>query len=133
MTQFNANIRFTDRPAILKERFAKSSFSMVNAMTIALEIPKADNLQRLNLADYLAYNDGTDTRYELLEGVLKPMSLGSVKHSKIIRFLDRQFDQEIQRSHPEWIILATLMAVQSPHGRRWDTSRIPDLFVMPVF
>jgi len=101
-------------------------------MTIALEIPKSDNLQRLSLADYLAYNDGTDTKYELLDGVLKPMSLGTVKHSKIIRFLDRQFDQEIQRSHPERIVLATLMAVQSPRGRRWDTSRIPDLLVMPV-
>lgn len=101
-------------------------------MTIALEIPKSDNLQRLSLDDYLAYNDGTDTKYELLEGVLKPMSLGTVKHSKIIRFLDRQFDQEIQRSHPDWIVLATLMAVQSPRGRRWDTSRIPDLLVMPV-
>ena len=101
-------------------------------MTIALEIPKSDNLQRLNLTDYLAYNDGTDTKYELLEGVLKPMSLGTVKHSKIIRFLDRHFDQEIQRSHPEWIVLATLMAVQSPRGRRWDTSRIPDLLVLPV-
>jgi len=101
-------------------------------MTIALEILKSDNLQRLSLADYLAYNDGTDTKYELLDGVLKPMSLGTVKHSKIIRFLDRQFDQEIQRSHPEWIVWATLMAVQSPRGRRWDTSRIPDLLVMPV-
>ena len=101
-------------------------------MTIALEIPKSDNLQRLSLADYLAYNDGTDTKYELLDGVLKPMSLGTVKHSKISRFLDRQFDQEIQRSHLEWIVLATLMAVQSPRGRRWDTSRIPDLLVMPV-
>jgi len=101
-------------------------------MTIAIEMPKSDNLQRLSLADYLAYNDGTDTKYELLDGVLKPMSLGTVKHSKIIRFLDRQFDQEIQRSHPEWIVLATLMAVQSPRGRRWDTARIPDVLLMPL-
>jgi Uma2 family endonuclease len=85
---------------------------------------------KVSLADYLLYNDGTDTRYELVEGVLTPMSLGTVLHSKVIRFLDRELEMAITRSHPEWIVLASLMSVQSPRGRRWDTARIPDLLVM---
>jgi Uma2 family endonuclease len=32
---------------------------------------------RLSFEDYLKYDDGTDTRYELVNGELIPMSLGS--------------------------------------------------------
>jgi Uma2 family endonuclease len=86
--------------------------------------------QKLSLAEYLTYHDGTDNRYELVEGELKPMSLGNAQHTKVIRFLDREFEAEIQRFQRPWIALATLMGVQSPRGRRWDTVRIPDVLVM---
>ena len=32
---------------------------------------------KLTFEEYLAYDDGTDTRYELVNGELIPMSLGS--------------------------------------------------------
>jgi Uma2 family endonuclease len=34
--------------------------------------------QKLTFKEYLAYDDGTDTRYELVDGELVPMSLGTV-------------------------------------------------------
>jgi Uma2 family endonuclease len=86
--------------------------------------------QKLSLAEYLAYHDGTDNRYELVEGELRRMSLGTVQHTKIIRFLDRKLDATIAQSQQPWVVLATLMGVQSPRGRQWDTVRIPDLVVM---
>jgi len=40
-------------------------------------------MKKLTFEEYLAYNDGTDTRYELVDGNLVPMSLGTGKHSGI--------------------------------------------------
>lgn len=86
--------------------------------------------QKLTLADYLVYHDGTDNRYELVEGELRRMSLGTVQHTKIIRLLDRELDTAIAQAGHSWVVLATLMGVQSPKGRQWETMRIPDLVVM---
>jgi Uma2 family endonuclease len=102
-------------------------------MTIATErLNLTQTLSKLSLQDYLNYRDASDTRYELLNGELCPMSLGTIQHSKVIRFLDRAFDSDIQRSQNPWVVLASLMAVQSPRGRRWDTARIPDVLILPV-
>lgn len=101
-------------------------------MTTSSVQGKSNATQKLTLEDFLNYHDGTDNRYELVDGQLKLMSLGSTKHSKIIRFLDRALEAEIARSQQPWIVLASLMGVQSPRGRRWDTCRIPDLMIMSV-
>jgi Uma2 family endonuclease len=39
--------------------------------------------KRFTIADWLAYSDGTDTRYELLDGELVAMAPGSRRHSTI--------------------------------------------------
>lgn len=39
--------------------------------------------QKLSFEDYLAFNDGTGTRYELVEGELSPMSLGTDRHGAL--------------------------------------------------
>ncbi len=46
-----------------------------NAMTTTPAVTK-----RLTFEEYLAYDDGTDKRYELVDGELIPMSLGSGQH-----------------------------------------------------
>lgn len=51
--------------------------------------------QRLTLADYLAYSDGTDTPYELVQGELVPMPLGTGLHGDISDFLNTTFQTEI--------------------------------------
>ncbi len=88
--------------------------------------------QRLSFADYLAYDDGTDTRYELVDGELVPMSLGVGLHGAIIKFLERQFDAESDHLNLGWVALQSAVAVRSPRGTRWDTARIPDVTVMPA-
>lgn len=87
--------------------------------------------QKLTFEDYLTYNDGTDTRYELVDGELVPMSLGTDQHGAIIEFLNDQFRDEIKRQQLSWTAKAMMVGVQSPRGRRWDTSRIPDATVLP--
>jgi Uma2 family endonuclease len=88
--------------------------------------------QKLTFEDYLAYDDGTDTHYELVDGELVPMSLGTGNHGNIIRFLARQFEDAIAQAGQSWVALPSLVGVRSPRGRRWDTSRIPDVTVLPL-
>lgn len=86
----------------------------------------------LNLAEYLNYNDGTDTCYELVNGELIPMSLGTGKHGAIIKFLERTFDAEIERLGLNWTAIQSVLGIQSPRGGRWDTVRIPDVVILPL-
>lgn len=85
--------------------------------------------QKLTFEEYLVYNDGTDTRYELVDGELVPMSLGT-GHGAIIEFLNDQFRDEIKRQQLPWTAKSMMIGVRSPRGRRWDTSRIPDVTVL---
>ncbi|MDJ1178936.1 Uma2 family endonuclease [Roseofilum sp. BLCC_M91] len=86
--------------------------------------------QKLSFEEYLTYDDGTDTRYELVNGELIPMSLGTGKHGAIIRFLLLQFDRTLATSEQPLIALPGLVGVRSPRGGRWDTCRIPDITVL---
>jgi len=88
--------------------------------------------QKLPLAAYLAYHDGTDNRYELVEGELKPMAIGTGQHGAVIEFLNDEFRAEIGRSQLPWTSKQAAVSIQSPRGRRWDTCRIPDVMVLPL-
>jgi Uma2 family endonuclease len=88
--------------------------------------------QKISFEEYLTHGDGTDTRYELVDGELVPMSLGTGKHGAIIQFITHQFEQAIEQSAKPWVALPALVGVRSPRGRNWDTSRIPDVTVLPL-
>ena len=88
--------------------------------------------QKLTFEEYLAYSDGTDSRYELVDGELVPMSLGTGKHGSIIEFLYDQFRDQIKRRELPWTAKQMSVGVRSPRGRRWDTSRIPDVTVLSL-
>lgn len=88
--------------------------------------------QRLTFAEYLKYEDGTDNRYELVNGELIPMTLGTGKHGAITKFLERSFDDENTRIGTNWTAQKFAVGVRSPRGGRWDTSRIPDITVLPI-
>lgn len=88
--------------------------------------------QKLCFADYLAYEDGTGVRYELVEGELKAMSSGTGRHGAIAEFLNDQFKQAIQATGLPWTAKDMRIGVRSPRGGRWDTSRIPDVTVLPI-
>lgn len=42
--------------------------------------------QKLSFEDYLAFDEGTGTRYELVEGELSPMSLGTGRRGAIANY-----------------------------------------------
>lgn len=88
--------------------------------------------QKLTFAEYLTYDNATDNRYELVDGELVFMSLGTGKHGAIIRFVVRQFEDALARSGQPWVSLPALVGVRSPRGRQWDTCRIPDVTVLSL-
>lgn len=87
---------------------------------------------KLSFEEYLNYSDGTDTRYELVNGELIAIGTGTGEHGEIIDFLYRQIDAEIARLSLPWIVRSVAIGVRSPRAGRWDTSCIPDLAVIPV-
>jgi Uma2 family endonuclease len=87
-------------------------------------------IQKLSLVEFLSYEDGTDNRYELVDGELKLMSMGTGLHGDIIEFLNDEFRAEIARLQRPWTSKQSAVSVQSPRGRRWDTCRIPDVTVL---
>lgn len=95
-------------------------------------IVTATSTKQLTFEEYLAYNDGTDTRYELVNGELIPMSLGSGQDGAVMHFLEQTYNLEIARLARDWIALKALVGVRVPRGGRWDTSRIPDIVVIPM-
>ncbi|MGF1521373.1 MAG: Uma2 family endonuclease [Leptolyngbyaceae cyanobacterium] len=56
----------------------------------------------LTLDDYLTYQDGTDTRYELVNGNLVAMAQPKGRHGAIAEFLNDTFRAEIKRLRREW-------------------------------
>ena len=99
-------------------------------MTIAIAKTTQNTKSRVTFADYLTYFDGSDTKYELVDGELVAMSLATGKHGGITKFLERDLDGEIERTGLPWIALQGLVGVRCPRGIGLDTVRIPDVVVM---
>ena len=89
------------------------------------------SIDRLTFAEYLKYTDGSDRRYELVNGELIPMSLGTGQHGAIIKSVERTLESEIASQNLDWVVLPGLVGIRSPRGGKWDTCRIPDLVVIP--
>ena len=101
-------------------------------MTLATDRPLVQDLQRLTLEDYLTYNDGADTRYELVNGELIPMSFATGEHGEISEFINELIKEAIKTMGLPWTSKDMKIGVQSPRGNRWDTVRIPDIVVLPT-
>jgi Uma2 family endonuclease len=87
---------------------------------------------RVTLEEYLVYSNGTGNRYELVDGAIVNMSLGTGEHGEISEFLNDIFKAEIQRSKLAWVSKDMKIGVQSPRGTRWETLRVPDVVVLPL-
>lgn len=88
--------------------------------------------KKVSFAEYLKYNDGTDRKYELVNGELIQMSLGTGKHGAVTKFLERSFDDEIGRIGINWTAQKFAVGVRLPRRGSWDTSRIPDITVLTI-
>jgi len=77
--------------------------------------------------DYLAYDDGTDNRYELEDGALLLMNPPIGLHALIIRFLSNTLEAESNRLKLPWATFQLLGVRTAP--RR---ARLPDLCVVPL-
>lgn len=88
--------------------------------------------QKLTFDEYLAYEDGIDTRYELVDGELKAMSVGTGIHALIIDFLAEQFRLVLSELDEPHKAMSGSIGVRSPRGRRQNTSRIPDITILPL-
>jgi Uma2 family endonuclease len=88
--------------------------------------------KRITIEEYLTYDDGTDTRYELVDGKLVGMSLGTGEHGDISEFLNDLFKAQIERLGLNWVSKDMKIGIQSPRGTRWETARVPDVVVLPL-
>jgi Uma2 family endonuclease len=88
--------------------------------------------RKFTWAEYLSYDDGTDTCYELVDGALIPIAVGTGRHGNIAKFLEQVFDAESARLQNGCTAQRFAIAVRSPRGGRWDTARIPDVVVLPI-
>ncbi|MEL6259507.1 MAG: Uma2 family endonuclease [Cyanobacteria bacterium J06626_6] len=85
---------------------------------------------KFTFEEYLSYADGTDVRYELVNGELVTMGIGTGLHGAILKLLEQVFDNEIARLGLELVALQAAVGVRSPRRGRWDTSRIPDISII---
>ncbi len=88
--------------------------------------------KKWTFAEYLTYDDGTGARYELVNGDLVRMALGTGEHGDISEFLNGVFKAEIKRTSRPWTSKDMKIGIQSPRSNRWDTSRVPDVVVLPL-
>ena len=85
----------------------------------------ATNLKtKLTFEEYLNYDDGTDNRYEFVDGELLLMNPPIGRHAIILSFLQNIFTNEINRLDLPWIALQ-VVGVRTSLNR----ARIPDLCV----
>ena len=82
---------------------------------------------KLTFEQYLAYDDGTDDRYELEDGELILMNPLTGHHAIIIAFLSNSLFNETNRLQLPWIPLQVI-GVRTAIRR----SRLPDLCVVPL-
>lgn len=99
-------------------------------MTMAIAKTTRTAKPRVTFADYLTYFDGSDTKYELVDGELVAMTLGTSLHGEAIDPTYQAINAEINRTTQPWIVRQGQIGVRCPRGIGLDTVRIPDVVVM---
>lgn len=77
--------------------------------------------------EYLAYDDRTDNRYELVDGRLELMNPPTFRHLLIAKFAAQIFDAEIKR-----LGLPSVCFREAGIRTGWRKSRLSDLYIVPV-
>ncbi len=75
--------------------------------------------------EYLTYDDGTDSRYELVDGKLERMNPPTFRHLLISDFIQENFKAEINRLSLPWLCFR-----EAGVRTGWRKSRLPDVYVV---
>ena len=87
--------------------------------------------RRMTLQEFLAFDDGSDDlRYELVDGALVEMNLGTGKHGGSIRRLAKYLEAGAVAMGTDWIAIQALVGIETTIGARGDGVRIPDVTLM---
>lgn len=81
----------------------------------------------LDFEEYVAFDNGTDERYELVHGGLVLMNPPTGRHSAIIELIHDHFKAEIARKAHPWVSRRDIGVRVDING-----SRLPDLCVMTL-
>lgn len=90
----------------------------------AMSAPSERAERRMSVAEFLAYDDGTATRYELVDGRLEAMNPPSVRHAEIGENIGRALERQLVP--PCRVYRMTVGVARDDSGRDW---REPDLVV----
>jgi Uma2 family endonuclease len=79
----------------------------------------------LTFEEYLAYDDGTNNRYELVDGNLELMNPPTFRHILIAKFIEAYLDGEIRRLNLPWLCFR-----EAGIRTGWRKSRLADVCVV---
>ena len=79
---------------------------------------------RMTVAEFLAYDDGTLTRYELVDGILVAMNPPHPRHADIVENIGRVLERQVRP--PCRVYRAEIGVAVGEQGRDW---REPDLVI----
>lgn len=91
----------------------------------------ATDRRRMTLKEFLTYDDGTNTRYELVDGVLVEMSLGTGKHGRAIYRLAKRLEAAAANLGTDWLAIQGLVGIETDVPGKTDHVRIPDITMLP--
>lgn len=91
----------------------------------------ATDRRRMTLKEFLTYDDGTNTRFELVDGVLVEMSLGTGKHGRAIYRLAKRFETAAKNLGTDWLAIQGLVGIETDVPGKNDHVRIPDITILP--
>ncbi|MDJ0736643.1 MAG: Uma2 family endonuclease [Nostocaceae cyanobacterium] len=86
---------------------------------------------QLSFEDYLSYDDGTDNRYELVDGELVMVPLPTGEHSDVTDLLAKAIEVAISQQQENWKLkrdVGVYVGVNPKTGK--ERSRTPDLTVL---
>ncbi|MBW4510282.1 MAG: Uma2 family endonuclease [Scytonematopsis contorta HA4267-MV1] len=85
----------------------------------------ANSTKFYTFEEYLTYDDGTDNRYELIDGRLELINPPTFKHLLISKFIEQKFDLEIKRLGLPWLCFR-----EAGVRTGWRKSRLTDVYVL---
>ncbi|VXD16736.1 conserved hypothetical protein [Planktothrix serta PCC 8927] len=75
--------------------------------------------------EYLAYDEGTNKRYELVDGKLELMNPPTFRHLLIAKFIERILEIEIERLSLPWLCFK-----EAGIRTGWKKSRLTDVYII---